>query len=337
MHHIAQATLPANVLKAGAAFVLLTTGHALDAVVAVVLVSYGAVLLVEWSLVLRHVTRPRLAFSVRRSIGIGREASTFLGVDALVAVMASINVLLLSKLRDERAVGLYSSAVQLMVPVALVYQNAVLAALPLMSRRIEAGFEEVRAIVERVGELLMALGWFVAVALVVLAEPVLGMLYGPEFRPAADALRIMAWALLLTGLTATFGQLLYAGRRERVNLRLVAINAGVSVLVGIPLVAELGLMGAAAAVLITRSLDFVLHYAAVERLLPSVDVRAMLIKPATAAACTAPVLVVFARQSAIVALALAGIVYAVVIALLAVRSTGGLRRLKARYLDMSVD
>jgi O-antigen/teichoic acid export membrane protein len=63
MHHIAQATLPANVLKAGAAFVLLTTGHALDAVVAVVFVSYVAVLLVEWSLVLRHVTRPRLAFS----------------------------------------------------------------------------------------------------------------------------------------------------------------------------------------------------------------------------------------------------------------------------------
>jgi O-antigen/teichoic acid export membrane protein len=337
MHHIAQATLPANVLKVAVVFVLLTTGHGLEAVVGVVLAAYVAVLLVEWSLILRHITRPRLAFSTSRAIAIGREASTFLGVDALVAVMASTNVVLLSKLSDERAVGLYSSAAQLMVPVALVYQNAVLAAFPLMSRRIDSSLDDVRAIAERVGEILMTIGWFVAVALVVLAAPVLAALYGPEFRPAADALRVMAWALLLTGLTATFGQLLYAGRRERVNLRLVAINAGLSIVIAIPLVAALGLMGAALAVLTTRIFDFVLHYVAVSRLLPRVQVPAMVVKPAIASACTAPVLIVLGPERPLIATGLAGIVYTAVIGLLAVRSAGGFRGVKGRYLDVSVD
>jgi O-antigen/teichoic acid export membrane protein len=141
----------------------------------------------------------------------------------------------------------------------------------------------------------------------------------------------------LTGLTALFGQLLYAGRREHVNLRLVAINAGLSIVVGIPLVAELGVMGAALAVVITRIFDFVLHYAAVERVLASVDVPAMLVKPAIAAACAAPVLVLVGRESPLGAIVLAGFVYAAVIGLLAVRSAGGLRRVKAHYFDMSVD
>jgi O-antigen/teichoic acid export membrane protein len=335
MHYIVQATLPANVLKIAVALALLETGHGLEAVVAVALASYIAVLLIEWLLLLRHITKPRLAFSLRRSIAIGRASGTFLGVDALVAVMVSVNVLLLSKLRDERAVGMYSAAAQLMVPVALVYQNAALAVFPLMSRRIETAFEDVTVVAQRLGEFLMALGWFVVVALVVLAAPALTLVYGPGFQGTADALRVMAWSLLLMGLTATFGQILYARGQERLNLRLVAINAVVTLLVGIPLVAQWGVTGAAVALLTTRLLDFALHYAAVSPLMRRFDLRGIAIKPAIAAACAAPVLAAAAPHSALTALALGAVVYIAVLLVLASRSAGGLRHLKARYVDMA--
>jgi O-antigen/teichoic acid export membrane protein len=337
MHHIVQATLPANVLKIAIAFALLATGHGLEAVVAVAVVSYVAVLLIEWLLLIRYVTRLQCAFSLRRSVAIGRGSSTFLGVDALVAVMASVNVLLLSKLWDERAVGIYSAAAQLMVPVALVYQNVVLAVFPLMSRSIETARDDVRVVAQRVGELLMALGWFVVVALVVLAAPAVALVYGPEFEASADALRLMAWSLLLVGLTATFGQILYARGQEHLNLRLVAINAVATLLVGIPLVVRWGVTGAAVALLATRVFDFALHYAAVSRVMPRLDLRQIAIRPAIAAACAAPVLVAAADRSAPAALVLGGVVYIAVLVLLTRRSAGGFRHLKARYLDMSTE
>ena len=337
MHHIVQATLPANLVKIAAAFALLATGRGLEAVVAVALAAYVVVLFIEWLLLLRHIVRPRLTFSLRRSVAIGRGSSTFLGVDALVAVMASINILLLSKFRDERAVGMYSAATQLMVPLALVYQNAVLAVFPLMSRSMETAFDDVRVVTQRMGELLMALGGFVVVALVILAAPVLALVYGPGFQQTADPLRVMAWSLLLVGLTATFGQVLYARGQERRNLRLVAINAVVTLAVGVPLIAHLGVMGAALALLTTRVVDFVLHYASVAPVMPGLDLHRIVIKPAIAAACTGPVLAAVAKYSAPAAVPLGAIVYIAVLVFLAGRSAGGVRHVKARYVDMSTE
>jgi O-antigen/teichoic acid export membrane protein len=330
MHYIVQATFPANLLKVGVVFALLTTGHGLEAAVAVVLGAYVVVLLIEWSLLLRHVTTPRLEFSLGRSIVMGREASTFLGVDALVAVMASINLVLLSKLQDERAVATYSAAAQLIVPAALVYQNAVLSIFPVMSRSVETALPDVRRMAERVGKLLLVIGWFVVVVLVMFAAPILSLVYGPGFRAAAEPLRIMAWSLLLIGLTATFGQMLYALGRERLNLRLVAINTVVTVIVSLVAVAQWGVIGAALAFLTTRLLDFALHYVAISKFIPRFDLTVTFLAPALPAVCMALVLATMAPDSRMIALLSGAAAYAVVF-LLANRSAGNLARLKARY------
>jgi O-antigen/teichoic acid export membrane protein len=336
MHYIVWANAPVNIAKVGFAFVILATDQGLYSVIAVLLASYVAVAVVEWLVVLRLIVQPRGRFDLRLATRTVRHTSTFLGIDALVAVVASLNIILLSHLESERTIGLYSAAAQLLVPLVLVYQNSILSTFPLMTRRAQSGRERLTSVVERTGEVLVAIGLLVVLPLFFLAEPTLSLLYGDDFRPAADALRVMLWALLLSGLTATFGQVLYAGLAEGVNLRLVATAVVVGLVAGLVLISRYGLIGAAVSLLIVRVVDFTLHYLAASKRLPQLRLWPMIWKPLAAAACTAAYLAAV-RPEGVLALVSATAVYVAALVSIATWSVGGLRELKARYLYVGAD
>jgi O-antigen/teichoic acid export membrane protein len=336
MHYIVWANAPVNAAKVSVALVVLASGSGLYPVVAILVASYAAVAAIEWLLVLRRVVRRELRLRLGTVLATARGTSTFLGIDALVAVTASMNVILLSKLESERAVGLYGAAAQLLVPLMLVYQNTILGVFPLMARSVDATGERLRRIVEQVGELLLGVGLLVVVPLFFLAEPALRLLYGNEFEPAGEALRVVVWSLLLSGLTTMFGQVLYARLQERTNLRLVVVDAAVGVVAGFVLIDRYGVVGAAVALLVVKLFDFGLHYAAVARIVPPLAFLRMAWKPVVAAACTALFLASVDAGGA-VAFASGTALYAAVLGALSVWSAGGLRELRARYVGARWD
>jgi O-antigen/teichoic acid export membrane protein len=122
--------------------------------------------------------------------------------------------------------------------------------------------------------------------------------------------------------------------RERLNLRLVAINTVVTVIVSLVAVAQWGVIGAALALLTTRLLDFALHYVAISKFIPRFDLTVTFLAPALPAVCMALVLATMAPDSRMIALLSGAAAYAVVF-LLANRSAGNLARLKARYAGKS--
>jgi len=333
MHYIVWANAPVNAAKVTLAFVVLASGGGLYPVVAIIVASYVAVVAIESVFLLRRVVTVDVGIRLRTAVATARATSTFLAIDAAVAITASANVILLSKLESERAVGLYSAAAQLLVPLMLVYQNAILGVFPLMARAVDATGARMRRIVERLGEVLVAIGLLVAVPLFFLAEQALAFLYGPEFEPAGRALQVAVWSLLLSGLTALFGQVLYARMQERTNLRLVVIDAVLGVAAGFVLIERYGIVGAAAALLIVKLVDFGLHYAAVARVLPPIGLLRMAWKPAVAAAGMA-VFLTFLEADGAVVVASAIAVYAAVVGGLTVWSAGGLRHAQARHVDV---
>jgi O-antigen/teichoic acid export membrane protein len=266
MHYIAIANVPVHALKVALAAVLLARGHGVYAIVAVLLGSYVAVACVEWTLMVLRVAKPRARLDARAAVAMVRATAPFLGVDGIVAIMTSLNIVLLSKLADETSVGLYSAAVQLTVPLQLVYQNVVLAVFPLMCRSFAASVDGLRRVTEHLVELVVAVGVPILVLLFFLADRVLTLVYRrDDFAAASDALRVVVWTLLLVAVTSVLGQVLYASLQERLNLRIVAVDAVAAVMLGGVLVARYGVVGAAVAMLLTRLLDCALHYVAVEK------------------------------------------------------------------------
>ena len=335
MRYIACAQVPVHIARVGLAYLLLGRGYGVQQVAILLLACQGAIALLEWWMLFRHVARrpsPRLGQSraAGSPLGMARSAGTFLGIDGLTAINASLNVVLLSALTGERAVGLYGAAIQLMIPVTLVYQSVVVSVFPGLCRRIAGGAGGVTDVLSRMLALLLALGIPAAVGLFFMAESAILFLYRDgDFIHAAPVLRVMAWTLVPAALTSVLGQVFLAGSKERVTLRIVAINLVVGLAGGAVLISMFGLMGAAAAVVLTTVVNLLQHYRSVSTLVPAASLRLAGWKPVVAGLGMAAYLAMARNQQFAVSAVLAGAIYCGILLALMIWTIGGSRRLKA--------
>lgn len=334
MQYIAYANVSVNIAKIGLAVLILSQGLGLNSLIALLLGSFAAIVLLEWWFMLRRVLRPRLELDAGFSWRMIKATSTFVGIDGVLAIGSSLSVLLLSKLAGEREVGLFNAVNQSMVPVTVVFTSLILSIFPTMCRRFDTGGGGLKPIAGQALELLLALAVPTAVGLFFLADQVLLLLYGDrEFLLASGVMRIMSWNLIFAALTTVLGQVLLASLREKVTLRIVLVDALVSLGLGAILISQFGLAGAAVTAVCTRLADFLQHYLAVYKQLPGLRLERLIWKPAAASAVMAGYLMLVEHQELALVILSAGGLYAVVLGALTVLTSGGPRGFKMRYLD----
>jgi len=333
MHYITYANVAVNVAKISLGFVLLASGYGLEQVVLLIIFSHVAILAVKWWLVRRHIVKPGMAISLRFCLAMARSSVTFLGINGVNAVMTSLNVVLLSKFTSEVEVGLYGAATQILVPIFLVFQSIITSIYPVMCRRFEPSFQNLKQLSERLLEFLMIIFIPTVVGLYFLADAALLLLYGnSDFTRAAMALRILSAALILRVFTKVLGLVLIASLRERMTLRILTIDLLATLVCGPILIGHFGLVGAALTALIVRVVDFIQHYVPVSRLLSKIAVGRLLWKPAIASVCMAFSLVLLKDQNLLLNILSSGVLYGTVLSGVVLLSVGGPQQLKARYL-----
>jgi O-antigen/teichoic acid export membrane protein len=332
MHYIAWANVPVHVAKVGLAFLLLRQGYGLFALILLLLASHLAILVLEWWLMLWHITRPRMGIDRRFCMAMARSTTPFLGMTGIVAINTSLDLILLSRFADEAQVGLLNAAVQLITPLTVVYETSMLSVFPEMCRQFATGLEGLKRISGHMLELLLAIALPVMIGVLFLAEPVLLLLYGDaDFVLASQALRILAWTLILTAFTNVLGRTLVASLREKVTLRIVVTSTLTKLLLGLILISQFGLMGAVVVMLLTALVEAILHYVSVSRLLFQLPLGRLAWKPVAAGTCIAVYLALVQVQGFLLSAVSAGAVYAVLLLALVIWSNGGPRQSKAKY------
>lgn len=335
MRYIPYVNVPVNVVKIACAFLLLSSAQGLNAVVLIVLLSLAAIAGIEvWLLVRRFPLQPA-SFDLHFSRSMIRASSTFLGIDVMIAVSSGLNVILLSKLASEAQVGLYSAAMQLTVPLSLVYQSLALSIFPAMCRKVAVGFQSLKQIAEQAIELLLILAMPAVAGFFFLGDWALTVIYkSPEFLQAFPALRVIMWVLILQVFTSVLGQVLMASNREKVTLRIAVVAVVVNLLLGWPLIIHFGLLGAAVAFILTKLVGCVQHFIAVSRMLSGISLGKIIWKPAVAAACMAVYLVLPKGRAGFSIGVTATLIYAGALLALAIWMAGGLRQFKDKYLPL---
>ncbi|HKV64642.1 MAG TPA: flippase [Candidatus Acidoferrum sp.] len=332
MPYIAWVNVPVNVAKVVCAFVLLAINRGLYPVILILLFSFVAIAAAEVWIVLRKFSLQPASIDFRFCLGSMRTAATFLGIDGTLAIMSSLNIVLLSKLATEAQVGLYSAATQLLVPLLLVYQSMAQSIFPVMCRKVEPGFQSLKRIAEQAIELLFILALPAAAGLYFIGDRLISLLYkNPTFSQAFPALRIVAWVLVLQVFTSVLGQVLLASHHEKITLRIVVVDASFNLLVGWPLISLFGLRGAAMALVLTRLADCIQHYVPVSRLVSGFPLAGIVWKPLVAAACMAAYLAAPSGPPSILAAVSATLIYAAALFAVAIWASGGLRQFKDKY------
>lgn len=180
----------------------------------------------------------------RRARQLARAALPFAGYSILTTLYLRIDVVLLSLLATNRALGLYQPPVRF-VTALIILPDALASVLLGRAARSPEGGD-----VKRRQEQLLALGVPIGLAVValcaVVGKPVLGALYGHDFRQAWLALTLLAATVPVALVGALNGNALTARGLQRRRVACLAVASGCAVGLGIPAIAIWGYNGAAA-------------------------------------------------------------------------------------------
>jgi len=332
MHYIAYANVPFNLLKVLLAYWLLESGYGVAAIAMMLVAIRVAIVLVEWGFFAAMVGRldAGVDFQCARRLLTG--GSTFLGIDGLLAIWNSLDVVLISKFCGEEDVGLFSAACQLMVPARLFFHSVVSSVFPIMCQKVKADMANLAGFVQWLIEFLMTIGLPIAVGLFFLAGPSLLLLYGdPSFVAAAGMVEILVAALFFQTMTTVLGHALWAGRHEVTTLRIVAVNVVVNLVIGWALVSQFGVIGAAVTALLMSLVNCGQHYLAAARFIGPIPVLRTAWKAAVGAAAMALCFLIVHPAGPVIAGISAGLTYVAVMGVLLVRTAGGFDELRSDY------
>jgi O-antigen/teichoic acid export membrane protein len=323
--------VPIGILKVITVFVVVKDGIGISGVAISLTACQVVAMLAQWFVLARWVALHWSPFRISTASQIIQASSAFLGIQATIAVKASIAVTVLSKIGGDTSVGILVAATQLLAPFSLLFNSVAFALFPALCRGYKNREEQVLVLIQPAIEGLMLIALPAVVGVFLKSNAILMLIYeDADFMLSSAVLRIVVWTLLAEALTSVIGQVLWASSRERLALRIAAATTLFHLLICLVLIRYFGSMGAAAGLLCTSLLNMGLHLALVARILPIKGLlSAVKIPLISTVAMTA--FVVFGPALNLAATVLfAAIVYGMVALSLLVLSVGGIGRFKEK-------
>ncbi|MDZ7267417.1 MAG: flippase [candidate division KSB1 bacterium] len=233
------------------------------------------------------------------------QARVFALTMVCVTVYWKLDVSLLSKLRDMEEVGLYSAAYRFLMLALVVVDSFVNSLFPIISNYYRAG----RTAGEGGGsfevackkglQLLLVLTVPVALALSLLADPIIDLIYGEQFAAAAAVLRVLIWVVVPYAASQIFAYALVASNNQRYDLWVNALSMLANLALNGLLIRRFGYMGATWAAVAAIVVYVVLQVPFVFRQVIHFESRPLWqggLKLVAAAACMAGTLLLFAKM-----------------------------------------
>jgi len=180
-----------------------------------------------------------------------KESPVFLNIAIFSTIHLNVDTIMLSKLADVEAVGIYSAAGRLLMMCTALPLAFSTALLPFLTRAYVAGGDRLRNLAASSCRYLFLGAFPLVIGTVVLGDQFITLIYGDRFVDAGPVLKLQIFSLIPTGLVFVLAQVLIATDNQKVDMTINMVCAGLNVVLNgllIPFFAE---MGAAAATLAT--------------------------------------------------------------------------------------
>ncbi|MBX9255134.1 oligosaccharide flippase family protein [Desmonostoc muscorum CCALA 125] len=244
MHLIAITTVPVYVIRVVIMIWAMELKYGIEYLGAILFISETLILVLEWILITRLV---KIQWQIDRSFiwNTIKTARTFFAIEAMSVISGRIQILILSLLGNELLVGLFGGIAQLLQPFLIIANSITVAMFPRLSKAGNKDRVNQQKIAESFIEILLTMGLPLFLGLLFFGKDLLIFIYDSSFAQANLALSISAGSLLLLPFIRTLCYVLVANHFEIVNLREVLITTTLGSLVGVALVSQYQLVGAA--------------------------------------------------------------------------------------------
>jgi O-antigen/teichoic acid export membrane protein len=216
-----------------------------------------------------------------------REALPLAVALTMNVVYFRVLMILMSLLSSKNEIGLYATSFQVFAVLFSLPLLVLSSALPLLSVAGRDDGERLRFGLQRMTEVALAASVFIVLAIVSLADVLIPLLGGEQYRDAAPVLEIQAFALIAVFLGQTWQLGLLSLRRQSALAWANGTALVVIVLAGLALIPAWGARGGAVAAVVGESFLALFVYVALRRTTPDVAPRLGLMPRAAAAAVPA--------------------------------------------------
>jgi O-antigen/teichoic acid export membrane protein len=258
----------------------------------------------------------RFRFTLRGALAAVRSALPLGAAHGLAFMSFNFDSLLLGVLQGPVAVGLYGAAYKPVTVLLAVPVTYFVGLFPVLSRTWAAGPAAFDSLVRR--SLLLAATFAVPVGVggMLVAAPVLDLLFGVRYAAAVPALQILVWSAVLVMLRGTLRQGLNAAGYAMVDLRCAGLATGLNVLLNLAVIPVWGFMGAAGATLASEIVWLAAATHAFKRHVVVIHMWRVLMRPVAAGAVMAVTMVLASPLPWPARLVLGVAVYSVVLLVL---------------------
>ena len=268
--------------------------------------------------------------SLRRMRDIARTAWPFGGARALRGLPFVLNAVILGYFWHDADVAHFGAAQRVAMLLLVLGTVFGTATFPAMARASVTGGETERRVIGATFRLLATVLTPLVVGGVLVATPLVALLFGPAYADAAAPLRVLFTAFFLTGVSDNLRRVLHARHHQRQDLRLVITATAGGLAATAVLTPWLGAMGAAYATLAGELLLIVMVVRALAASGPAPPLAAALAFPALAAAAMAAVVLLVRSYGLVASVGAGALVYLGVLWLARARLLDDLRQLELR-------
>ncbi|MBI4552796.1 MAG: flippase [Candidatus Latescibacteria bacterium] len=322
MQYIALIDTVKRTIDLGCAVVVLSLGYGLLVLVVAFLASESLRLGLSW-----WVARRRLGLRIRPHIDLEAwrtriaTAFPFALMLTFMAILTNTDIMMLAKMRGEQEVGWYGAASRLTSTLTLIPMMCATAMFPVASRLYHESREAVRPLFVGLVRPMIILGLPIAVGTSLLVRPLILLLYGLQYVPAAAALRLLVWAVAFSFINLPMVLLLTAIDRQRFGTVAMGISAGLNVVFNAALIPSLGLVGASLATVIAAAALFVCCATAVTTAFRGLVIHRYFIHPVIGSAVMGGIVWTMAAENVFFAIGVGAVGYGMVLLV-----TGALKR-----------
>jgi O-antigen/teichoic acid export membrane protein len=272
------AKLVFKVLSAGLIFWIIVSHGTLTQVIIVLVFSEMIKTLINYSFS-RKFVRPQFKIDFGLWKYLLKEALPIAIYSSIGMIHFRIDVIMLSMMQGDAAVGIYSAAYTLSEPLSFIPAALMISLYPIMSASFESSKERLIRICRLGIKYILIIMLPIGIGISLLADKIIFLIYGAEFANSATALQIVIWALVFIWTNAVFVDLLVSMGKQKLNTVSMALCAVINVILNFILISTLSYNGAAIATVVTSAIFFIASFYFVSKNFQVLPVHKIMVKP----------------------------------------------------------
>jgi O-antigen/teichoic acid export membrane protein len=217
--HVARVEMLGALCELSISLYLLTQGHSIVSLLVALVIQEYVWAAVYFFLIHRFIAPLSWHLRLVSALKLLVDIKSFAALSILGILFSRPEVILISLLCGEVEVGIYVAALKIVSLWEFVPQVLMTNVFPVLSRSYQESAEKFWFIQSKSIKYLLAVALPLAAGTVVVAGPMIRLLYGPGFDASVVILQILVWTAPLHALMAVLWRVLAAANQQRLDLR----------------------------------------------------------------------------------------------------------------------